>query len=191
MHGFKFFTTVGAALALAGCLSGADQQAETDVAREKRVTFVTETSLSAAEAAGVNVENPFHAEIVKSLDALGCPKLSRLFTDLADFQGTPTQTLPASFVDYLSCFGVSANGTLDDIDVVYEKFENPTQLLDCICGGTGLSDMYFGGDFSLKAFEGRTSAAAGAAFDGKSSSGSGSPFDGKSSSGAGQPFSGK
>jgi hypothetical protein len=181
----------GVALVFAGCLSGADQQAEARAEQEKRVTFITETSKSAAAAAGVNAENPFHAEIVASLDALGCPKLSRLFTDLLDFQGSEDRPLPASFVEYLACFGVSGSGTLDDIDVVYAKFENPTQLLDCICGGTGLSDLYLGGNFALTNFQGSTSAAAGVAFDGKSSSSAGSSFDGKSSSGAGSSFDGK
>lgn len=187
-HSLKFITAAGAALALVGCLNGAETQSEARIAQEKRVEFINESSMSVAEAAGLKASNPFHDEIVKSLDALGCPKLSRLFTDLMDYQGSVERPLPASFVDYLACFGVSGSGTPDDIDVVYTKFEDPVALLDCICGGSGLSDLYFGGNFNLTTFQGSTSAAAGTAFDGKSASGGGSAFDGKNSSGAGKPF---
>jgi len=156
-HSLKFITAAGAALALVGCLNGAETQSEARIAQEKRVEFINESSMSVAEAAGLQASNPFHDEIVKSLDALGCPKLSRLFTDLLDYQGSVERPLPASFVDYLACFGVSGSGTPDDIDVVYAKFEDPVALLDCICGGSGLSELLEG---KIELFSVQASAAA-------------------------------
>lgn len=156
MHGFKV-AAVGITFALAGCL-GADQKAEMETAREKRVTFVNETSLSAVEAAGIPLaKSANNDQITQALDQLGCPKLSKLFSDLSNFQGTWEKPLPASFIDYLSCFGIQGNGTLDDIDVVYDKLQNPTALLDCICGGSALSELLAG---KIELFSVQASAAA-------------------------------
>lgn len=154
MHGFKI-AALGTVFALAGCL-GADQKSEMETAREKRVAFVNETSLSAIEAANIAV-GPSNAEIAKSLDQLGCPKLSKLFTDLSTFQGTWEKPLPQSFIEYLSCFGIQGNGTLDDIDIISEKLNNPTELLDCICGSNALSQLLVG---KIELFSAQTSAAA-------------------------------
>lgn len=156
MQGFRI-AAVGTLFALAGCL-GADQKSEAEIAREKRVAFVNETSQSAVEAAGISLpKSAANDELAKALDQLGCPKLSKLFSDLSSFQGTWEKPLPASFLDYLSCFGINGSGTLDDIDVISEKLKNPTELLDCICGSDALSQLVAG---KIELFSVQASAAA-------------------------------
>jgi hypothetical protein len=165
---------------LGGCMGvDRDEQAENRATDAKRLQFINETSASLAKSAVGPVAPDF--------DALGCPKLGSLFKDMVSDQGTESQPFPQSFKEYLSCFGFSGNGKPDDIDVFWEKIQNPTELLDCICGGSALSDLLAG---KLEVFSASASVAAGAAFNATQSSAAGSAFNASSSTAAGSAFNG-
>jgi hypothetical protein len=180
-----------ACLGLAGCLNG-DVDAENRAADAKRVSFIEQTApvLGKAAAEEFPIGGNQNEIIAQNLEKIGCPKLAKLFRDMMDFQGTEDKPLPTSFTDYLSCFGVSGSGTLDDIDVVWEKFDDPEALLECICGGTGMTDYLNSVNFQWSVFQGAASTAAGSAFSGASSSSSGGGFSGSSSSSSGGGFDG-
>lgn len=159
-QGIATFAAAGLALALGGCLSGADQSAEERQARANSLKFIQESSApisTQVAAEGDNNANPFHGPILDNLEAIGCPKLANLFRDMTSYQGSVEQPFPQSFHDYLSCFGIDVNATIHDIDGVYAKFENPKELLDCICGGSGLSDLLEG---KFEVFSAQAAAAA-------------------------------
>jgi len=176
-HTLKFIAataSLAGVLALAGCLNGADQKSEAQSAHERKVTFIAQTSEAAVQAAGI----PSNAEISANLEKIGCPKLAQLFSDFSTYQGSQSKPFPPSFIEHLSCFGINGNGTIEDIDSVTAKFQNPTQLLDCMCGGSALSDLLKGNVQAWSAFDGSVKAAA-SSFDGSTKAASGS-FDGSS-----------
>jgi hypothetical protein len=175
--GFKI-ASLAAVLALAGCMTNQDTASEK--ARADAAEFVNTSAGSLAKELAHD-----SGSIASQFDAIGCPKLGKLFEDFSHYTGQGE--FPQSFVDYLSCFGLSANPTAEEIDGMTEKFQNPTELLDCICGGSGLSELYNKDYLKWSAFDASTSAAASASFDGKTSAGD--TFDGKGSAGSG--FEGK
>jgi hypothetical protein len=182
-----------AAFGLAGCLSGADQSAEARQDRANGLKFIQQSSapltakVGAQEIPSGTVTDP-NEIIAENLKKIGCPKLASLFSDLMNYTGEGE--FPSSFNEYLSCYGLSATPTQEEIDGIYEKFQNPQELLDCICGGTGLTDYLNSVNFQWSVFQGAASTAAGSAFSGASSAAAGSAFSGSSSSAGGSGFSG-
>ena len=164
---------------LGGCMGvDRDEQAES-ASNQNRIQFVQESSAGLATAAAT--------ANLPDISALGCPNLETLFDDIATFQGSVSQPLPQSFDDYLSCFGISGSPTLDDYDGVWEKLQNPTELLDCVCGSSALSDLFRAyGVWTV--FSAQASAAAGAAFNASQSNASGSTFDATNSNAGGSGF---
>jgi hypothetical protein len=171
----KIFGAV-ASLSLAGCLSAS--QDEPSRADANSVKFVQESSAGLAKANATSN--------LPDISALGCPKLEKLFEDIETFQVSEDEPLPQSFKDYLSCFGISGNPDADDYDVVWEKLQNPTELLDCICGGSGLSNAFRTQQWTL--FSASASAAAGSAFNAGASSAGGSTFNASQSNAGGSTF---
>jgi len=160
---FKSAGLVALTLALAGCMgvdgAGDTQEAELNAGKLK---FVQETSYSAANAAGINVSaNAENDAAIEQIRSLGCPNLADFFDEMKTFQGTETKPFPGSAKPLFACFGINGSGTLDDIDVVYEKLADLTTLLDCVCGSNALSQL-LGGKIELFSVQ---AAAAAEAFD--------------------------
>jgi hypothetical protein len=177
--GLKIFSAA-ACLAVWGCMSVSEGDSAESAANQNRVKFIQETSAGLAKATATSN--------LPDISSLGCPKLEKLFEDIEDFQISEDEILPKSFMDHLSCFGISGDPVADDFDTVWEKLQSPTELLDCICGGPALSGAL--GLQGWVAFSAAASAAAGTAFDASKSSAAGSAFDASSSSAAGSAFDG-
>ncbi len=178
--GLKFFPAA-AILSLAGCLGvEQDKTAETRQMDSQRIQFVEE---SASGLAKTVFEGDFIDGFASELERIGCPKLAQLFRDMYE---PGVEGVPQSFRDYLACFGITGSGTVDDVDAIMDRFDNPQQLLNCICGGTGLSDLF--GDLKWTTFAAQTSSAAGAAFNASTSNAGGTGFSGGASSTAESEF---
>src|SRR5690606_1476368 len=172
----KLFGAV-ATLSLAGCLNASNEESA-HAADANSVRFVQESSAGLTKAAATAT--------LPDISSLGCPKLEKLFKDIEGFQISMDAPVPQSFRDYLSCFGISGNPDVDDYDVVWEKLQNPTELLDCICGGPALSNAFRTQQWAV--FSASTSAAAGSAFNAGASSAGGSTFNAGASSAGGSTF---
>jgi hypothetical protein len=178
------------AITLAGCLgTNGDDAAERRAFNEKQHTFAREVGVAVARSSGVSTTPGWDAkEAAKAMEQIGCPKLASLFNDF----NAPTMNgdLPASFRSVISCFEIPAGASdLNARDAIQKKFENFRGLLDCLCGGTGLTDLLAANGFNFEGFNAMTSTAAGAAFNGSSSS-LGSSYNGSSSNVAGAPYNG-
>jgi hypothetical protein len=179
--GLKVFSAA-ALLTLAGCMTRQDSDAE-NAANAQRLKFVNATAASLAK---LTIGNGAGGEATVKVDynAIGCPKLAKVMEDL---QGNTGNTLPASFRDFLSCFGISGSGSLEDVDGITEKIKNDLPaILDCVCGGSALSDLLSG---KIELFSASASSAAASSFS-ASSSGAGESFDASSSSAGGSTYSG-
>ncbi len=150
----------GALALLSGCLSGSDLSAEARQARANDLKFIQESS--APIAAQVSPGAFDHHDLSDQLDAIGCPKLGALFRDLFKYSLEADETdgsFPQSFVDYLACFGLKPGvaPTEAQLNEMMMKFQNPQELLNCICGGDGLSLLLAG---KIELFSAQGSAAA-------------------------------
>jgi hypothetical protein len=186
--GLKIFS-VAACLTVWGCMSvsqDSSQDQKSEAARNaSAVKFVSETGISAAKFAGVTqtsqIDDP--DQFADMLEEFGCPDLANVFRDLNDMT---TDELPASVKKQLKCFGISGSGSVDDIDSISAKLEDFESVLDCICGGSALSDAFNSQKWS--AFSAATASAAGAAFSASTSAAAGSGFDASSSNAGGSGF---
>ncbi|MCD6024505.1 MAG: hypothetical protein K0Q91_1421 [Fibrobacteria bacterium] len=170
-----------AALAIAGCMTNQDQGAETTANAEK-VKFISATTASLAQvSAGTG------ASSTVDYNAIGCPKLGKLVEDLQTNTGN---NLPQSFKDFLACFGISGSGSVEDIDAISHKIQNELPaILDCICGGTGLTDILYGTGGAISAFSAASSSAAASSFSASGSS-AGEAFNSSSSTAGGSTYTG-
>jgi hypothetical protein len=181
--GLKIVSVV-AVLAIAGCMTGQDAAPQRDSA--EAANFVKAVSVSLAQITGSsnasNIQDP--EAVAANLEAVGCPKLAKLFRDASKYTGQGAY--PESFNEVLPCFGLTASPTQEDIDGIFEKFNDPTELLDCICGGSALSDLLSG---KIELFSAATSSAAASSFS-ASESGAGEAFNSSSSTPGGSTYTG-
>lgn len=176
-----------AALAIAGCMTGQEAAPERDPAEAANFVKATSSSLAQITTASDTADFRDPEAVAANFEAIGCPKLAKLFRDASSYTGQGAY--PQSFSDFLSCFGLSASPTPEDIDGIFEKFDNPEELLDCVCGGSGLADLLGGDAGKIAIFSSATSQAGASSFSASSSS-AGEAFNGSSSSAGGSTYSG-
>jgi hypothetical protein len=159
------------ALSLAGCLNASQD----DIAKEEQVNLVNTTTHSLAKA----------AEFSESELGAQCPKLAKLLDDLTEAMMDQSGEWPQSFRDFLDCFDLPAEPTEEDFEDFGKKMEeDPTEFLDCVCGGSALSDALksrsFSADLSVAAstyFDASQSSAGSTSFNAANSSAASSQFD--------------
>lgn len=146
-HGLRFLAFAVLGAAVGGCMNPPSESEQRSELNQRRIELVNATTQAALSTANTSPGNATPAVDADQIRALGCPLLADFVEDMSTHQGTLEKPLPASAKELFGCFGITGDGTLDDIDVIYDKFKSPEQLLDCICGGDGLSRL-FGGNYS-------------------------------------------
>jgi hypothetical protein len=189
--GLKVFSAAAAALVLAGCMTNGDSNPDTRATNAQKIKFVNAAviapvaQVTAEGFPGQGGNGEVDPEMIKSkLQQLGCPRLLALFEDYLEMD-EDSDEIPKSFLEVLSCFNLKADASPDSLG---SSFTNPTEFLDCLCGGTGLSDL-LGGNAGKIALFSSASSKAGTAFS-VSSSNAGGSFNGASSKPGGSTYSG-
>lgn len=146
-NGLRVLASAGLIAALGGCMSPSSENDRQRELNQHRIEFVNATTQAALVAANATPGAPAVNVDAGRIRAMGCPLLADFVEDMSAHESTPDNLFPASAKEVFGCFGIKGDGTLDDIDVIANKLNNPAELLDCICGGDGLRRL-LGGNYA-------------------------------------------